>query len=98
MTFRASRLSLALLVVASPALSQRSSSPYHVVHEWPQLPFNAMLNEVSAVAVDSHEHVFVLTRGGRQWPDKGPMDTTAIDTSTVLVFDGKSGRLVSSWP
>ena len=45
---------------------------FRVVHGWPQLPFNAMLNEVSAVAVDSHEHVFVLTRGGRKWPDEGP--------------------------
>jgi len=100
MPFRASVLSLALVVVASPAVSQRSgnASPYHVVHEWPQLPVNAMLNEVSAVAVDSHDHVFVLTRGGRKWPDKGPMDTTAIDASTVLVFEGKSGRLLSKWP
>jgi peptidylamidoglycolate lyase len=53
---------------------------------------------VSAVAVDSHDHVFVLTRGGRKWPDKDPLDTTAIDKSTVLVFDGKSGRLMSQWP
>jgi len=100
MTFRVSLLSLLLFVVASPAVSQRSGnrSPYHVVHEWPQLPFNAMLNEVSAVAVDSHEHVFVLTRGGRKWPDEGPMDTTAIAKSTVLVFDGRSGRLISTWP
>src|SRR5262245_22730010 len=92
-------LSLALFT-ASPAVSQNAGTPapYHVVHGWPQLPFNDMLNEVSAVAVDSHEHVFVLTRGGRKWPDEGPMDTTAIDKSTVLVFDGKSGRLISKWP
>jgi peptidylamidoglycolate lyase len=68
------------------------------VHEWPQLPVNEMLNEVSAVAADSHEHVFVLTRGGRKWPDQGPLDTTAIDKPTVLMFDAVSGRLVSTWP
>ena len=91
---------VALCVVASPAVSQGSgsTSPYHVVHEWPRLPLNTILNEVSAVAVDSHDRVFVLTRGGRKWPDEGPMDTTAIDKSTVLVFDGESGRLLSKWP
>ena len=100
MTVRASLLSLALFGVASSSAAQRSgnTSPYHVVHEWPQLPVNAMLNEVSAVAVDSHEHVFVLTRGGRKWPDKDALDTTAINDATVLVFDGKTGRLMSTWP
>jgi peptidylamidoglycolate lyase len=57
-----------------------------------------MLNEVSAVAVDSRENVFVLTRGGRKWPDEGPLDTTAIPKSTVIVFDARSGRLLSKWP
>ncbi len=100
MIFRVSLVSVALVAVASQAVAQRSdnASSYHVVHDWPQLPPNTMLNEVSAVAADSHEHVFVLTRGGRKWPDQGSLDTAAIDESTVLVFEGKSGRLVSKWP
>jgi peptidylamidoglycolate lyase len=98
MAFGVLLLGLVVCVVASPANSQSNAPRYRVVHDWPQLPFNDMLNEVSAVAVDSHEHVFVLTRGGRKWPDDGPMETAAIDKSTVLVFDGASGRLVSTWP
>jgi len=49
---------------------------YRVVYGWPVLPDDSILDEVSAVAVDSHDHVFVLTRGGRAWPDTGALDQT----------------------
>jgi DNA-binding beta-propeller fold protein YncE len=71
---------------------------YRVVHGWPVVPANTMLDEVSAVAVDSRGRVFVLTRGNRKWPDSGPLDTTPIHAPTVTVFDGSSGRLLSQWP
>src|ERR1051326_6704505 len=51
---------------------------YEVVHGWPVLPENTILDEVSAVAVDSHDDVLVLQRGGRKWPDSGPLDESAI--------------------
>ena len=47
---------------------------YHVVHGWPVLPENSVLNEVSAVAVDSKGDVLVLQRGGRQWPDSDVLE------------------------
>jgi hypothetical protein len=47
---------------AGPAAVQ-SGLRYHVVHGWPQLPGDEMLDEVSAVAVDGHDDVLVLTRG-----------------------------------
>src|ERR1043165_4944498 len=51
------RLSRNLLATKRPVVH------YHVVHGWPILPENNILDEVSAVAVDSHENVFVLQRG-----------------------------------
>src|ERR1051326_9221201 len=68
---------------------------YEVVHGWPVLPENSILDEVSAVAVDSHDNVLVLQRGGRKWPDNGPFDQTPIPVPTIFLFDGRSGRLLN---
>ncbi len=70
---------------------------YHVVHGWPELPDGTVLDEVSAVAVDSHGNVLVLQRGGRQWPDSDVLDLTPIAVPTIFVFDGRSGRLIRKW-
>ncbi len=85
---------------ASPkrtSVAHRPITHYHVVHGWPVLPENTTLQEVSAVAVDSHENVLVLHRGGRKWPDSGPFDTSPIPVPTVFVFDGRTGRLIKKW-
>ena len=96
------RLSLCLLVIVACATGGghqgRGGGTYRVVHGWPMLPTNELLDEVSAVAADSHEHVFVLTRGGRLWPDSGPPDSSAIDAPTVTMIDGPSGRILATWP
>ncbi len=78
-----------------PAPTARRS--YHVVHEWPVLPEGVALDEVSAVAVDSHDNVLVLMRGGRKWPDSDILDTAAIRAPTVFVFNGLSGALITKW-
>jgi peptidylamidoglycolate lyase len=70
---------------------------YRVVHGWPVVPDNEMLDEVSAVAVDGNDNVLVLTRAGRKWPDADQLDTTAIRKPTIFLFDGKSGRLLNRW-
>jgi peptidylamidoglycolate lyase len=67
---------------------------YQVVHGWPQLPDNEMLDEVSAVAVDRHDDVLVLTRAGRKWPEAGELNTSPIEKPTILLFDGRTGRLL----
>ena len=70
---------------------------YQVVHGWPVLPENTILDEVSAVAVDAHDNVFVLQRGGRKWPDSEVLDETPIPVPTIFVFDGRTGRLLTKW-
>jgi len=75
----------------------QSDIHYRVVHGWPELPDNTMLDEVSGVAVNSKGNVFVLMRGGRKWPDTGELDQTPIPVPTVFVFDGRSGRLLAKW-
>jgi hypothetical protein len=70
---------------------------YQVVHGWPVLPDGFLFDEVSSVAVDSRGQVFVLQRGGRQWPDSDVLDQTPIPVPTVFVFDGRTGRPINSW-
>jgi len=91
---------LALVAPAAAAPAPHwtpSAGGWRPVHGWPQLPDNEMLDQVSAVAVDREGDVLVLTRAGREWPETGPFDTTPIAKPTVLVFDGRTGRLKSRW-
>jgi len=85
---------VAVVMLATIAPAQRT---YRVVHGWPDLPEGMDLQEISSVGVDSHDHVFVLTRHGRQWPDNDVLDQTPIAGATVVVLDGRTGKLVSTW-
>ena len=89
---------LALILIAIGAFSLMIGSdtpePYTVVHGWPQLPTGFVLGQVSGVAVDSHNHVFVFHRAENSWAsDK----TRVIPSPTILCFDGVSGKLLAAW-
>ena len=85
------------VAVLLASLAAAAHTRYNVVHGWPTLPENTMLDEVSAVGLDSADNVFVLTRGGRTWPDSDVLDTTPITTPTVFLFDGRTGRSLKKW-
>jgi peptidylamidoglycolate lyase len=89
-------LVLLLVLIAAFSLGQQSEKPepYAVVHGWPQLPPGFVLGQVSGVAVDSHNHVFVFHRAENSWAtDK----SHRIASPTILCFDGNSGKLLTSW-
>ena len=71
-----------LLLVSSGALFSASvSRSYQVVHGWPQLPEGFAFGQVSGVAVDSHNHVFVFHRGDRP----------------IICFEGGTGKMLHYW-
>src|SRR5713226_7797191 len=77
-------LEVILLLFGSTVVSRSASinsSGYQVVHGWPQLPDGWALGQVSGVAVDSHDHVWVFHRGDRP----------------ILCFDAASGKILASW-
>ena len=76
---------------------ETSPTHYKVVHGWPVLPENTILDEASAVGIDSHDNVYILQRGGRKWPDSDVLDQQPITVPTVFLFDGQTGRLLSKW-
>jgi peptidylamidoglycolate lyase len=81
-----------LLALASgglvvPGRGASLSSSYEVVHGWPQLPDGFTFGEVSSVAVDSHNHVFVVHHGSDGKNQDRP----------VMCFEGATGKFVGSW-
>ena len=85
-----------ILVLSAGIFAQTASTlppkSYEVVHGWPVLPENDMLDEVSAIAVDSKGNILILTRGGRKWPDNDILDTSPIAKETIFVIDSSTGK------
>lgn len=84
--------------VPENSLAHQSSTGmahYQVVHGWPVLPDGFILGHISGVGVDSRDNVFVFHRAGRTWVEPFPADT--IRNATVMLFDGRTGKLLASW-
>jgi DNA-binding beta-propeller fold protein YncE len=59
--------------------------------KWPAVPNNWVLGEVTSIAVDSRDHIWVLHR-----PRSIPADRRAAAAPPVLEFDA-DGKLLGSW-
>ena len=57
---------LAVKPTRQASVAKNTRAHQHVVHGWPLLSEGSVLDEVSAVGVDSKDNVFVLQRGGRK--------------------------------
>jgi peptidylamidoglycolate lyase len=84
--------SLLLAIFSFPASAQKE--PYSVVHGWPILPDGLALGQVSGVAVDSHNHVFLFHRAEGSWSTD---HSHPIPSPTILCFEGATGKLIASW-
>ena len=79
-----------------PVAAQQSPSPmrapsFQVDPAWPTIPNNWVLGEVSSIAVDPRDHIWVLHR-----PASIPADRRANAAPPVLEFDA-AGKLLGSW-
>src|ERR1700687_3178240 len=96
-------LGLASVLVIAAAVSERgmgrtvtgqsvSMPMFEVDASWPQkLPYNWMVGHVPSVAVDSHDHVFILSR-----PNTLPPESRARSAPPVLELD-QNGKFVTAW-
>jgi DNA-binding beta-propeller fold protein YncE len=97
--FAAARAALVFAVSGglwmSTASAQQSSTlkppMFEVDASWPVVPNNWVLGEVSSIAVDGRDHIWVLHR-----PRSIPADKRANAAPPVLEFD-TSGKLLGSW-
>src|SRR5262245_40418212 len=86
---------LLLIVVAAAAVAQTPSKPhvptFRADPAWPAVPNNWILGEVSSIAVDSKDHVWILHR-----PRTVPADQQANAAPAVLEFE-TSGWFIQAW-
>lgn len=73
----------ALRLVGWPLVNGRSS--YTPITDWPQLPPDLVLGQVTGIDVDSQGRVFLFARGEKVWQTEA-IDLTLIATPTVYVF------------
>lgn len=86
------RFILLFSLLATTSLAQPA---HEVVPGWPQLPESHVLGLCAGVGVDAQNRVFVFHRSGRVWTKPFPKDPIAVPT--VSVFEGATGRLLSTW-
>lgn len=86
------RALILFLLLANIATAQTRRE---VVPEWPKLPEGHVLGLCAGVGVDARNRVFVFHRSGRKWSNPFPKEP--IPQPTVSMFDGESGRLLSTW-
>jgi hypothetical protein len=79
------------VTIAAQQPGIRRAPAFMVDPKWPAIPNNWVLGEVSSIAVDSQDHVWVLHR-----PRSIPADRRAQAAPPVLEFDG-DGKLLTSW-
>jgi DNA-binding beta-propeller fold protein YncE len=95
------RHAVALLVVVlsvcslGPATAQQTPAPrppaFQVDPTWPTIPNNWVLGEVTSIAVDARDRIWVLHR-----PRTIPAERRASAAPAVLQFDN-AGKLLASW-
>ena len=80
-------------LTAAPAAQQAAARPpaFEVEASWPTIPNNWVLGEVTSIAVDSRDHIWVLHR-----PRTIPAERRANAAPAVLEFDA-AGKLLGSW-
>src|SRR4029077_1814310 len=86
------------------ALAQAPVPHYKVDPFWPkELPNNWIVGQIGGMALDSHDHIWVLQRPGSDTPDEIGADSSSprkaiccVPAPPVLEFD-KEGKLLKSW-
>jgi peptidylamidoglycolate lyase len=86
---------LFIILISCTQQNNNQSPSHHLVPNWPSLPKDCKLSQVTGVAIDSFQNVFLIHRAGREWSE--PFPDSTISLSTVLLLDGGNGTLMKSW-
>ena len=73
----------------------KPTSLYSLDTSWPKLPKGVELGQVTGVAVDSRNHVFVFHRSDRTWIQPFPKER--IKSHTIALFNGETGELIKTF-
>jgi len=67
---------------------------YELVKDWLQIP-KGTLKQVTGIAIDNNQNIFLFVRTGRVWTDVFP--DSLISINTVFLFDKETGKIMNSW-
>ncbi len=90
--------------ICQTSMAQAAQPHYKVDPSWPkELPHNWIVGQISGMAVDRENHIWVLQRPGSNTPDEISADPSSprsamccFPAPPVLVFD-TAGNLLKSW-
>ncbi|MEE3371336.1 MAG: peptidyl-alpha-hydroxyglycine alpha-amidating lyase family protein [Planctomycetota bacterium] len=77
-----------------PAARTVQPAGYVQVENWPKLPANRKLGQVTGVAVDAQQRIYIFHRANRKWTTPFPAET--ISGQTIAVFHRQTGELIST--
>ena len=74
----------------------RTTQPpgYVQVKNWPKLPANSKLGQVTGVAVGTQQQIYIFHRADRKWTTPFPAET--IRGHTLAAFNRQTGELIST--
>ena len=93
-------LFLCLLIILScnnqeTKIKTPNSASYQLTSDWPSLPKDYQLSQVTGVGINSNQDVFLIHRAGREWTE--PFPDSTISLPAVLLLDGENGSILKSW-
>lgn len=76
----------------------KQSAQYQLISNWPQLPVNYSLGQVTGIGIDTSQHIFIFHRAEREWKatDIGFPDSTIAGT-TIIELEKETGKILNSW-
>jgi DNA-binding beta-propeller fold protein YncE len=90
-------LPLCLLVATSAFAQQPHEMPYHAASDLLKLPPDIHLGEVAGVAVNSHGHIFVFSRGNTTGPAYGAAAAQLLQFAPDGKFIREIGHNLYAW-
>jgi DNA-binding beta-propeller fold protein YncE len=79
----------------STKITGKQLPKYELVKDWPQLPKEYTLSQVTGVGIDTSQNIFLFHRNGRQWTE--PFPDSLISSTTILMLDRETGKMLNSW-
>ena len=86
-----------LCACSSQAGNEKASSlyQYHLDNDWPHLPENFIIGNVTGVDVDTFGNILIFHRATREW--RSVMPKNFIADKTIIEIDKSTGKLINSW-
>jgi len=73
----------------------KDAANYELVKDWPQLPQEYKLSQVTGIGIDTKQNIFLFHRTGRRWTE--PFPDSLISSNTIVQLDRHTGKVLNSW-